>query len=40
MKKEEQIEIAQQGWNSFTKATTYAVVATVVVLSLMALFLL
>lgn len=39
MKKEEQIEIAQEGWNSFTKATTVAIISIVALLLLMALFL-
>lgn len=39
MDKEEQIEIAQEGWNAFTKATTYGIIGVVSVLVLMALFL-
>ena len=40
MNKEEQIEIAQEGWSSFTKATTIGIIAVVSLLCLMALFLL
>lgn len=39
MKKEEQIEMAQQSWVNFTKATTWSVLGVVAVLLLMALFL-
>ena len=40
MDKQKQIEIAQENWGHFTKATTWVTLATIAVLLLMALFLL